>query len=141
MIILDTNVISEFMRLQPHANVRMWSERETASLFCTTAITKAEMLYGIRNMPKGKKRTRLEEQADYIFSVSLGHRIIPFCSNAAECFADIAVERRRQGKPINEADAQIASIVIVQKAVLATRNIADFEGCGIRLVNPWDFNR
>jgi predicted nucleic acid-binding protein len=64
-------------------------------------------------------------------------RILPFDEPAARAFTEIAVARRSTGRPISEFDAQIASITRVNDATLATRNTGDFEGCGIRLVNPW----
>jgi predicted nucleic acid-binding protein len=64
-------------------------------------------------------------------------RILPFDSAAAVALAEIAATRRQAGRPIAQADAQIAAIARSRGAALATRNVSDFLGCGIKVVNPW----
>lgn len=103
-----------------------------------TAITEAEIFYGIELLPPGKRKSRFLTMAEDTFAVDLGGRTLPFDSEAAQLYAKIASARRAKGKPISPADAQIAAIVLAHKAVLATRNIMDFEACGIQLVNPWE---
>jgi hypothetical protein len=137
MLILDTNVISEIMQLLPSPRVmEWWSQQQPGELF-TTTITVAEILYGIELLPKGKRRDRLLAEADAMFVQDFAGRILPFDEQAARAFPEIAVGRRRQGRPIPELDAQIAAIARSHVTTLATRNTADFEGCGLRLVNPW----
>jgi predicted nucleic acid-binding protein len=64
-------------------------------------------------------------------------RILPFDSPAAVAFAEIAADRRHAGRPISQADAQIAAIARSRGAALATRNVPDFDGCGVEIINPW----
>jgi hypothetical protein len=97
----------------------------------------AEILYGIELLPKGKRRDRLSGEAEAMFTQDFSGRILPFDEPAARAFAEIAAARRAQGRPIAEFDAQIAAIARSRRATLATRNIADFEACGLRLENPW----
>lgn len=138
MIILDTNVISELMRPAPDANVVGWlSAQPGASLF-TTAIAVAEIHYGVRLLPGGKRRVALEQLAAEIFTIDLGGRILAFGSDAAELYGSLAADRRRLGQPISTQDAQIAAIARSFSATLATRNEADFEHCGLVVVNPWE---
>jgi len=73
-----------------------------------------------------------------MFREEFGGRILPFSSEAASSYASIAVDRRRAGRPISHFDAQIAAIARSSGAKIATRNVDDFEGCGVDLVNPWD---
>lgn len=72
-----------------------------------------------------------------MFAEDFEDRILPFDETAAVSFSIIAAERRRMGKPISQADTQIASICYACQATLSTRNISDFEGCGIVTINPW----
>src|SRR5215470_8649022 len=124
------------MRAIPSHGVLNWLTRHQDCLH-TTTITLGEILYGIELVPDGRRRRDLLAGADKMFGqVLIGH-IFPFDEQAARVFPTIAAARRRQGRPIDELDAQIAAIASVHGATLATRNTADFEGCGIRVVNPW----
>lgn len=138
MIILDTNVLSELMRPDPEERVARWlASRPTTSL-CTTAITQAEVLLGMYLMPKGKRRDEIEQAARRVFDKGFAGRLLPFESEAARAYARITSTRRRSGRPISQADAQIAAIARSTGFDLATRNTSDFEGCGIDLHDPWD---
>jgi hypothetical protein len=138
MIILDTNVVSETMQVVPSTRViDWWSRQSTLGEPCITTITVAEILYGIEILPHGKRRAALQAGAEKMFTVVFAGHILDFDADAARHFASIAAARRGQGRPIAEFDAQIAAIAKSNGAILATRNTADFEGCGLRLVNPW----
>ena len=137
MIILDTNVLSETLRPAPSARVLEWMRAEPASALFTTAITEAELLSGIALMPDGRRRRSLEAIVDLIFVEDLAGRVLPFDSAAAHELAGIAAGRRRAGRPIAEADARIAAIARSRGAALATRNVGDFVGCGLELIDPW----
>jgi predicted nucleic acid-binding protein len=137
MLILDTNVISETMQAVPSTRVLEWlAQQQSAELF-TTTISVAEILYGIELLPAGKRRAALLAGADRMFGKVLFGRILPFDEGSARTFAELAASRRLQGRPIAEFDAQIAAIARSRSAILATRNTADFEACGVRLANPW----
>ena len=137
MLVLDTNVISEIMKALPSSRVmEWWSQQQSGELF-TTAITVAEILYGIEILPRGKRRDGLRAEAEVVFTQDFAGRILPFDEEAARIFPEIAAGRRGEGRPIAELDAQIAAVARTRRAVLATRNTDDFEGCGVRLVNPW----
>ncbi|MBO0911686.1 MAG: type II toxin-antitoxin system VapC family toxin [Acidobacteria bacterium] len=138
MTILDTNVVSETMASSPSRAVLSWiARRRAADELFTTAITVAEILYGIELLPHGKKRNKLNSEAEAMFAEDFAGRILQFDEQAARVFAHIASSRRKSGRPIAAFDAQIAAIADVRGAAVATGNTGDFEGCGIRLVNPW----
>lgn len=138
MTILDTNVLSEIMAASPSQPALAWvSKRRLVDLLFITTISVAEILYGVELLPPGKRRERLSTEAEAMFAEDFAGQILLFDEAAARSFSKIAAERRRQGKPIAELDAQIAAIACVHGAALATRNTADFEGCGVRLFNPW----
>ena len=137
MIVLDTNVLSELMRPEPDAAVTDWvAARSAADLFVTT-ITQAEILHGVLLLPRGRRRDAIEAAANAMFQEDFAGRILPFNSPAARAYAEIAVARRQAGRPISQFDAQIAAIAKSTGAGVATRNVPDFEGCGIRVIDPW----
>jgi len=137
MILLDTNILSELMRAAPEPAVEQWlAEQPPASVFIS-AITEAELRYGVALMPSGKRRTVLAAEIENMLGEDFNGRILPFDSSAAIAFAKIAVERRQAGRPISQPDAQIAAIARSRGAALATRNVPDFEGCGVEIINPW----
>ena len=137
MIVLDTNVISELMRREPDARVMAWMvDQPTAGVF-TTTLTQAEIFYGLALLPEGRRREELLGAARSMFDVDLAGRVLPFDTDAALAFPEIAAERKHGGKPISQIDAQIAAIVRSRGARLATRNVRDFVDSGITVVDPW----
>lgn len=139
MIVLDTNVISELFLLQPSSAVESWvADQPTASLF-TTTVTEAEILYGVRLLPDGKRRRDLLAAIEPIFWEDFAGRVLPFDREAADAYATLAVERRQSGRPISQFDAQIAGIALSRGAAVATRNVADFEGIGLTIIDPWTY--
>jgi predicted nucleic acid-binding protein len=137
MIVLDTNVASEVMKPKPSAQVLSWiAAHPRESLFITT-ITQAEILYGVEIPPAGKRRTALQEDIDGILDVEFAGRILPFDEQAARAFSRIAAKRRTGGRPIAAFDAQILAIAFSRGASVATRDVRDFEGCVVTVLNPW----
>ncbi len=138
MIILDTNVVSELMRPTPERMVLRWFSSQAAEDLHVTTVTMAEVLYGIELISSARRRDVVRAGVEKMFGEVLADRILAFEERAALAFAQIASARRRQGKHISGVDAQIAAIARVHGATLATRNTYIFEGCGVRLVNPWE---
>jgi len=139
MIVLDTNVISELFLLRPSSAVESWvADQPTASLF-TTTVTEAEILYGVRLLPDGKRRRDLLAAIEPIFWEDFAGRVLPFDREAADAYATLAVDRRQSGRPISQFDAQIAGIALSRGAAVATRNVADFEGIGLTIIDPWTY--
>lgn len=138
MIVLDTNVISELMRREPDAKVMAWIAQQPIAGVFTTTLTQAEIFYGLALLPDGRRRDELVAAARPMFDVDLVGRILPFDTDAALAYPDIAASRRLKGQPISQIDAQIAAIVRSRGARLATQNMRDFADCGITVVNPWD---
>src|SRR5437016_4022067 len=126
MIVLDTNVLSEVLLPRPAAALQRWMEARSATSLFTTAISEAEIYYGVALLPKGRRRAALEGLVASIFGEEFSGRILPFDSAAAKAFAEIAATRRQLGRPLSTADAQIAAIARSRGAAMATRNVADF---------------
>ena len=137
MILLDTNVLSEMMRQLPEPAVEQWLAAQPVASVFISAITEAELRYGLAIMPKGKRQADLSIQLVAMLAEDFTGRILPFDSAAAVAFAEIAALRRLAGLPISQADAQIAAIAKSRGAMLATRNVPDFDRCGVEIVNPW----
>jgi toxin FitB len=138
VIILDTNVLSELMRAAPAEAVMRWVAAQPAASLYTTSITQAEILHGVMLIPEGRRRNAFEVAADAMFNDDFSDRILPFGSDAARSYARIAATRRRSGSPIAHFDAQIAAIAHAAGAMVATRNVKDFDLCGIEILDPWE---
>jgi len=137
MIVVDTNVLSELMRMRPEPAVLRWFGKQSHTELFTTSISQAELFYGLYLLPLGKRRDKLVVEAETIFNVDFADRVLPFEDASARQFAAIAAARRSKGRPIIDLNAQIAAIACTHHAAVATRNVRDFENCGIKLVDPW----
>ncbi len=137
MILLDTNVLSELMKAERAPQVLRWFDKQPRAQIFTSAVSQAEILYGIELLPEGRRRSEVESAANLMFKEKFAGRVWAFDSSAAREFALIFALRKLAGRPISQFDAQIAAIARSNRASLATRNISDFAGCSIQLVNPW----
>lgn len=136
MIVLDTNVVSELMRPEPASSVLAWLREQPGNDLYTTAITVAEIRYGIARLPDGRRRAALDQAAGEVFA-AFPTQVLAFDLAAADAYADIVAHLDNLGTPIDGFDAQIAAICRTHAAVLATRNTKDFTDTGIRIINPW----
>ncbi len=137
MFVIDTNVASELMRPYPAPAVAAWvAERDAEDLYLT-AVSEAELLYGVAVLPAGRRRAVLEATIIRWFDLGFRERILPFDSAAAHAYAETAAERRRTGRPIDSTDCQIAAICRSRFAIMVTRNVRDFEDTGVTVINPW----
>ena len=136
MIVLDTNVLSEEMKPLPEPAVHDWLSRQNPLDLFTTAVTEAEIVYGVTILPDGKRKREFDAAAQRILALFAG-RILPFDSTAARAFALIVADRRQAGRPIEGFDAQIAAITRSRGMTLATRDVQDFAGTGVQVVDPW----
>lgn len=138
MILLDTNVVSNVMKKQPNLQVSLWLDSQPSRGLYLPTITIAEIYYGLNLLPKGKQTTQLTQLFEKFVSGGFVGNILDFDEEAAVVYAQIKATRQQQGRPMSMADAQIAAIAQVHHLALATRNIKDFEGCGLRLINPFE---
>lgn len=138
MIVVDTNIISALMRPSPEQSVIDWLNRqETATLFVST-ITLAEIGYGLHVLPPGKRRRTLEDSFEKFIAAGFEHRILVFDMGAAQLYGDIMGRRKAMGRPMGILDGQIAAIARRHHFAVATRNVRDFEECGLDVVNPFE---
>jgi predicted nucleic acid-binding protein len=136
MIVLDTNVISELMRPVPAVSVLGWIGAQPAGVLYVTAISCAEIRFGLHVMPDGRRKQDLIRQAERMFLEDFEGHILDFGMEAAAAYAVIAGERYRSGRPLHPVDGMIAATARVHGAAVATRD-RDLEGCGVPIVDPW----
>jgi toxin FitB len=137
MILLDTNVVSEWMKPRPDPAVLDWLDRQPDDRLHICAITRAEIATGIGLLPEGRRKTALEAAAQAVLQ-EFDRRCLAFDCDCAAQYAAILVESRRLGRPISVEDAQIAAIALARALQLATRNVGDFDFIGrLALINPW----
>ena len=137
MIVLDTNVISELFKPAPDPGVMTWVRSLPGSDLFTTAVTRGELLFGLHCMPAGRRRSDLLQQLTALVEQKLVGHVLPYDGDASDAHAQLAALRRSQGRPVAQSDAMIAGIARSRGATLATRNVRDFEDCGITVVDPW----
>lgn len=137
MIILDTNVVSEPLKREPEAKVLEWLNAQELETLFLTAITVAELLSGIETLPTGKRKAELSQAViDQILPLFDG-RVLPFDGIAAKTFAKVNANSISAGNQISFADGAIAAIAVAHGFQVATRNVKDFKGTSVQLLNPW----
>lgn len=136
--LLDTNVLSEMLRQRPAAAVGQWFTRQPGDTLFVSVVTQAEMMLGARLLPAGRRRAALQATLEAMFTEEFASRVLPFTPQAVPAYTDIVARRRAAGRPIAQFDAQIAATARSAGLRLATRNLRDFELCGVDVINPWD---
>jgi hypothetical protein len=137
VIVLDTNVLSALMHMEPDAKVMHWLDTVEPETAWITTISVFELRYGIEQLPSGRRRRQLEGEFDRVMETGFLQRIVPLDHEAAAAAARIAAVRKRLGKPTDLRDTLIAGIVLSRRATLATRNVRHFADLDVRVVNPW----
>lgn len=138
MFLLDTNVLSVMMDDPLPATVSLWLEGTPQRFIFTSTICQAEILAGVAVLPQGRRRRELALTAQAMFDRYFADKIWPFNTDAAEAYAEVFAARRRAGLHIEPPDLMIAAIALSRGAAVVSRNIGDFEGCGIAVINPWE---
>lgn len=136
MILLDTNVVSEAMRPEPHRAVLAWLDAQVADTLFLSSITVAELAFGIGALPEGRRKRALAAALDGVVALFEG-RILPFDTEAARRYGDLAVAARAAGKGFSTPDGYIAAIAAVRGFAVATRDASPFAAAGLAVINPW----
>lgn len=137
MILLDTNVVSEVMAPAPAGAVLEWLNGADAATLYLSTVTVAEIGYGLSVLPAGKRRRLLEERFEEFVERGFEQRVLPFDYPAARLYGGLMAKRREIGRPMSIADGQIAAIARAHRFAIATRNVRDFEECGLEIVDPF----
>lgn len=138
MILLDTNIVSELMRTRPDDQVRGFLAAQRLETLFLPSLVVAEIRYGLARLPDGQRRAALEGLFERFLAEGFAERVLPFDATCALRYARVRAAREAAGRPIALADALIGGLALAYGAALATRNTSDFEGIGLRLVNPWE---
>ena len=138
MIILDTNVISEPMKLKGNPVVQTWLDQQVADTLYLTATSLSELLVGIEILPDGKRKECLGSTLNELLVRLFEPRILPFDQHAALAFSTLFGRARAVGQSISVADGQIAAIAMVHGYTVATRDTAPFVAAGVHVINPWE---
>ena len=136
MIILDSNVLSEAMKPKPDVEVLAWLNRQETETLYLSSVTLAELLFGIASLPDGKRKSKLALALDGLLEL-FDNRILPFDTQAAQYYAQLAAEARRTGFGFPVPDGYIAAIAVANKMRVATRDTGPFVAAGVSFINPW----
>lgn len=139
MILLDTNVVSEAIKPQPHPSVLAWLDAQEAETLFLSSITAAELLFGIGALPGGRRKDLLTVRIDGLLDQFVA-RILPFDTIAARRYADLAVEARSLGQGFPTPDGYIAAIAAAHGFAVATRDASAFNAAGLTVIDPWTRN-
>lgn len=137
MIVLDTNVVSEPFRITPAPEVMEWLDNQSAETLFITAMTRAELRFGVLKLPDGKRKSDLVAQIERVLDLFKG-RTLSFDEAAADKLAQIAAHCDKIGKRAVAPDAYIAACAAARGFAVATRNVRHFEHTGVRVINPWE---
>jgi toxin FitB len=136
MILLDTNVVSEAMKPEPHPSVRDWLDAQAAETLFLSSVTIAELMFGIGALPEGKRKQKLGAALDAVLELFKA-RILPFDTEAARRYADLAVEARAAGRGFPTPDGYIAATADAHGFAVASRDTSAFKAAGLPVVDPW----
>ena len=139
MIVLDTNVVSEAMKPNPHPAVQAWLDEQAAETLYLSSVTLAELLFGIGSLPSGRRKNALTQTLDGLLDL-FGDRVLAFDTDSARHYAELAVKARSAGKGFPTPDGYIAAIATSRGFTVATRDVAPFLAAGLNVINPWEMN-
>jgi predicted nucleic acid-binding protein len=137
VIVLDTNVVSEAMKPTPDTAVLAWLNEQAAETLYLTSVTLAELLFGIRALPTGKRQNLLDRALEDLLAL-FADRVLTFDVEAARHYADLAVKTRANGRRFSTPDGYIAAIAASNGFMVATRDVAPFQAAGLPVINPWE---
>jgi len=136
MIVLDTNVVSEAMKPAANSAVRAWLNEQVAETLFLTSVTLAELLFGIGVLPAGKRRNTLTRALDGLLEL-FGDRVLPFDTDAARHYTELAVAARNAGRGFPMPDGYIAAIAASRGFIVASRDTSPYEAGGLHVIDPW----
>lgn len=138
MILVDTNVISEPWKPTPDERVCAWIDAQTIETLYLSAITVAELRFGIAAMPQGRKRATLDNRLEREVLPLFQGRVLPFDLAGSRAYADLMAQAKTMGKAIGKADAYIAATALAYGFTVATRDSSPFEAAGLKVIDPWE---
>ena len=137
MILVDTNVVSEPLRKAPDPRVAEWLDAQALETLYLSAITVAELRFGVRSLPPGRRRDRLQEDMEERVLPMFAGRVLSFDLAASQAYAELMAKARSEGRTIPVSDGYIAATAAANGMTVATRDTAPFEAAGLKTVDPW----
>ncbi|KVL38750.1 plasmid stability protein StbB [Burkholderia territorii] len=137
MILVDTNVISEPLRREPSGAVIEWLDAQIVETLFLSAISLAEMRFGVAALPAGRRRDWLDQSIEQRVVPLFRGRILPFDDAASKGYASLRAKARAAGHALAPADGFIAATAAANGLIVATRDVAPFEAAGLRVIDPW----
>lgn len=138
MILLDTNVISEPLKLTGDVGVLTWIDAQSIETLYLSTISLAELRFGIAALPSGKRKDTLHASFEQRILPLFVGRILAFDAAASEAYAALRARARAQGQAIATADGYIAATAVSHGLMVATRDASPFEAAGLTVINPWN---
>lgn len=138
MIILDTNVMSEPLRQTPENRVIEWINEQVLETLYLSAITVAELRFGMASLPTGKRRDKLQASLEKRVLPLFAGRVLPFDMLASQAYGELMAKARAAGSAIGTADGYIAATAAANNMMVATRDVSPFEAAGVGIINPWE---
>ncbi|VVM07513.1 type II toxin-antitoxin system VapC family toxin [Methylacidimicrobium tartarophylax] len=138
MIVIDTNVISELWKIEPNPNVLAWIDAQAVETLYLSAITVAELRYGLATMPESRRRRLYQERLEHEVLPIFAGRVLSFDLDASQAYADLMARARAGGKAIGKVDGYIAATAAAHGLIVATRDTNPFEAAALKTINPWE---
>jgi hypothetical protein len=138
MIVIDTNVISELWKIEPNPNVLAWIDAQAVETLYLSAITVAELRYGLATMPESRRRRIYQERLEHELLPIFAGRVLAFDLDASQAYADLMARARAGGKAIGKVDGYIAATAAAHGLMVATRDTNPFEAAALKTINPWE---
>jgi len=137
VIVLDTNVISELWKLEPNPNALAWLDAQAVETLYLSAISVAELRYGLATMPGGRRRSIYQKRLEHEVLPLFSGRVLAFDLTASQAYSDLMSRARARGQAIGTADGYIAAIAAAHGLMVATRDTSPFRAAELNVINPW----
>jgi predicted nucleic acid-binding protein len=137
MILIDTNVISELWKIEPDPGVLAWIDAQAIETLYLSAITVAELRFGLAIMPEGKRRSIYQDRLEREVLPAFMGRVLPFDLDSSQAYATLMGRAKAEGKTIGKADGYIAATAFARALTIATRDVAPFQAAGLTIIKPW----
>jgi predicted nucleic acid-binding protein len=136
MILLDTNVVSEAMKTEPHPSVSGWLDAQAADTLFLSSLTVAELIFGVGSLPQGKRKDNLTATLESVLAL-FEARVLSFDIAAARHYAVLATKARAAGKGFPAPDGYIAATAAAHGFAVASRDTSAFTAAGLTVIDPW----
>ena len=136
--LLDTNCISEVVRVKPEPRVLQWMEAADEGLLYLSVLTLGEIRKGLAGLPQGKRRTQLEAWLEIELQARFSGRILPIDAAVADRWGIVAADAKSRGRALSTIDALLTATALHYNLTIVSRNVSDFATTQVPVLNPWE---